>query len=661
MKLYTLIIYVFLMTYCILLMNSNLKAELPDAYLYYNFEESAGSTVVIDSSGNEREGSVVGNVKFEEEGAPNGSTPSGSAAFSIGATGYINIQNSDAPTDFGNRDQGVSASYTMACWIKPAASSFNGDRFIFGQGNQGIHHGFRGGAIYHAHWGSDFRGQSILRPDEWAHLTFTYDADSSRGAIYVNGEFDAEMPSQQGPNGGGSLIIGGRNGGGQNFVGLIDDLAIWQEVLEDEQIQTLTEGASPIGISQKDEDGDGLPDFWEEKYGVDDPEGDDDDDGLTNTEEYELRTKPDNADTDQDGLKDGVETGTGIYVSTKDTGTFAKKADSDNDGFLDGEEVSEPFSDPNNPADPPPPPFRDQLIGHWTFDDGEELIDQMGNFPDLVLEGDAEIADGSLNVNGSGTTASGWAWTSGEYTGPDITEKTLVSWFTLESLEDGAKAGSAITIDKVTVDQFDGIILAERQRNRWMNGSSNFRRTQDFSPGAEETEIGEEVMLAFTYEDIGNGQVKITGYRNDETIGSYNSGNIRTWPTGDAEIIFGKRHGAPMPNGPGALDALINEAQIYGAAASEDEIMDLFVSGPGGGTILEFTNINYSLENSTFTLEWASKPNKTYSLFYSTDLSDWEADIDDSITSQGEITSYTFENPEGNDAKKIFFRVLVAD
>ena len=67
MKLYTLIIHVFLMTYCILLMNSNLKAELPDAYLYYNFEESAGSTVVIDSSGNEREGSVVGNVKFEEE------------------------------------------------------------------------------------------------------------------------------------------------------------------------------------------------------------------------------------------------------------------------------------------------------------------------------------------------------------------------------------------------------------------------------------------------------------------------------------------------------------------------------------------------------------------------------------------------------------------
>ena len=225
----------------------------------------------------------------------------------------------------------------------------------------------------------------------------------------------------------------------------------------------------------------------------------------------------------------------------------------------------------------------------------------------------------------------------------------------MESLEDGVKAGSVISLDKVTADQFDGIIFAERQSNRWMNGSSHFRRTQDFNPGAEENEIGEEVMMAFTYKDAGEGQVEITGYRNGETIGSYTSGNIRTWPTGDAEIIFGKRHGS-MPNGPGGLDALINEAQIYGTAASPDEIMDLFISGPGGGNVLQFSNINYSLESNTFTLEWASKPNKTYSLFYSTDLADWEADIDDSITSQGEKTSYTFENPEGNDAKKIFFQ-----
>ncbi|MBT7983624.1 MAG: LamG domain-containing protein, partial [Akkermansiaceae bacterium] len=974
-------------------------AQIPDPFLYYNFDDPQGTQTVTDGSGNDREGAVTGNVTFGADGAPNGSTPAAAAQFSVGGTGYISINSVDVPNDFGNRDQEIEASYTMACWIKPDPASFSGDRFYFGQGSQGIHHGFRGGNLYHAHWGSDFQGQQRLNPDEWAHTTFTYDADNNRGAIYVNGVFDSEMNNQQGPNGGGALIIGGRNGGGENYVGLIDDLAIWQEVLNDDQIEALSkgvspsgigstdededglpdywedkygldtedngsidknngpegdpdedgltnvdelenrtdpkkadtdedglkdgvetntgtyvsatntgtdpknadtdkdglldgvetgtgelvdknntgtdpnnadtdedgyadggeivggtdpndenskgalpppflylsfeedtadlsenaldgeidgqvsidvdgasggstpetgasfngghidfpgfdmnsmirdfgdgsytfscwlkpigsaggqgfiwgqtnqgihngirnggllhsahwgadwnastvleaeewvhaawvydgesdtatiylngeidggptpqrppngggtlvlgarnngesqfdgelddvaiwrealpegsilaiaEGVSPIGATMDDDDNDGLPDYWEDKYGVDDPEADPDEDGLSNLEEFESKTKPDKADTDEDGLLDGVETGTGTFVSADDTGTLPKKADSDGDGILDGDEVTNPFSDPNDPDDPPPPPFSDAVIGHWTFEDGEELTDLMGNFPDLKLEGDAQIADGSLDVNGSGTTASGWAWSSGEYQGPKITNKTLVSWFTLESLSELTKAGSVITLDKVTADQFDGIIFAERQPNRWMNGSSNFRRTQDFNPGGEETVTGEEVMMAITYEDIGGGQVKVTGYRNGEEIGTYNSANLRTWPSGDAEIIFGKRHGNRMPAGPGALDALIHEAQIYGAAGNADEIMDLHLSGPGGGTALEFTNITYNTDDGAFTLEWNSKPNKTYALYYSLDLSDWEADIDDSIASEGETTSYSF-------------------
>ena len=63
-------------------------------------------------------------------------------------------------------------------------------------------------------------------------------------------------------------------------------------------------------------------------------------------------------------------------------------------------------------------------------------------------------------------------------------------------------------------------------------------------------------------------------------------------------------------------------------------------------------------DDGNFTLEWNSKPNKTYSLYYSLDLSDWEADIDDSIESEGETTSYSFEHPEGKEARKIFFKVI---
>ena len=73
-------------------------------------------------------------------------------------------------------------------------------------------------------------------------------------------------------------------------------------------------------------------------------------------------------------------------------------------------------------------------------------------------------------MNGSGTSATGWAVTQGgSYSGPPITSKTLVSWLTLEGLENVADAGSAMTIDRVTVDHFDGIIFAERQAKSLCN------------------------------------------------------------------------------------------------------------------------------------------------------------------------------------------------
>ena len=51
----------------------------------------------------------------------------------------------------------------------------------------------------------------------------------------------------------------------------------------------------------------------------------------------------------------------------------------------------------------------------------------------------------------------------------------------------------------------------------------------------------EMVFLAITYEDVKK-QYEITSYRNGESLGSFNMGDLRTWPAGDAEAIWGKRH-----------------------------------------------------------------------------------------------------------------------
>jgi len=239
----------------------------------------------------------------------------------------------------------------------------------------------------------------------------------------------------------------------------------------------------------------------------------------------------------------------------------------------------------------PGPLFQDALVGCWFFDD---LSDSSpgGYFPDLELKGDAAIVNGSLDVNGGGTNATGWAVTGGNYSGPEITDKTLVAWATLQGLEDVAKAGSLLTIDRTSGDIFDGIIFAERQTNRWMNGSSGFQRTKDFAPGFEETTTGDQVILAISYDNDGN-NTQVTGYRNGVQIGQYDDEPASSWATGDAEVFFGKRHGH-KDGGPGALDALIHEARIYNRVLTPAEVaMFQPVAVAGGGP----TQLVWDFEN----------------------------------------------------------------
>ncbi len=222
------------------------------------------------------------------------------------------------------------------------------------------------------------------------------------------------------------------------------------------------------------------------------------------------------------------------------------------------------------------------LVGHWTFDGGS-LADETGNFGDLVLHGNASIVNGALDVNGTGTAATGWAATGGSG-GLAISDKTFVSWITLESLSAVTMHGAAMALDSTSVDRFDGIVFAEKAANRWMNGSSNWGRSPDgqFSEAAAlESTTGSIIQLAITYQGLGGGQVQITGYRNGELMGSYTSPNFESWAAGDQEVLFGPRHTSP-PNIHGALDALIHEARLYDTALSQLEIQGLtMVPEPG--------------------------------------------------------------------------------
>ncbi|MCH2060961.1 MAG: hypothetical protein MK183_10075 [Verrucomicrobiales bacterium] len=226
--------------------NSN---DFPDSLLvYYDFEGDVGTTVT-DKGDFGNDGTFSGAVELIAEGAPAGSSPGGSAQFT---GGFINVPGIDMNTmirDFGEGD------YTMTCWIKP--TDVTGEKFIFGQTNQGIHNGIRNNSYLHqAHWGADTNGATQLAPylaadeDGWIHAAFVYEGATDQGTIYLDGQQDW-AGQKNSPNGGGNLIIGGRNNGdGTQYQGLIDEVAVWRSALSAEKILELAEGGSPSGGSR---------------------------------------------------------------------------------------------------------------------------------------------------------------------------------------------------------------------------------------------------------------------------------------------------------------------------------------------------------------------------------------------------------------------------
>src|SRR5690606_14213598 len=97
------------------------------------------------------------------------------------------------------------------------------------------------------------------------------------------------------------------------------------------QLDHLRLEADPDGLA--DADGDGMPRWFEETYGLDDGDPQDagpdpDGDGLTNLEESQRGTNPTNPDSDGDGLSDGEE-----------TDTDPLDPDSDGDTLPDGAET----------------------------------------------------------------------------------------------------------------------------------------------------------------------------------------------------------------------------------------------------------------------------------------------------------------------------------
>lgn len=154
---------------------------------------------------------------------------------------------------------GTTGQYTMSFWLQSDDNrAFGGETWIAGQTSLGLHLGLRnGGKLHQAHWSADHSGATTIPEFDgttpatdaasWVHATYTYNPAllSDHGRIFFNGQFDGAA-SKAHVNSLGDFILGGRNGETDNaWDGRIDDVALWETVLPDNQIAMLASGTLP--------------------------------------------------------------------------------------------------------------------------------------------------------------------------------------------------------------------------------------------------------------------------------------------------------------------------------------------------------------------------------------------------------------------------------
>ena len=659
------------------------NAQIPAPLVYFDFEGDSGDQV-LDKGINGNHGNITkpDQTILGDDGAPTGPSPTTGVNLSDGLIEVPGVDLSDV-----TRGEG---SYTMSAWIKP--TDLNGDKFLFGQTNQGIHNGIRnGGFLHQAHWSADTDGSTLLTADEWVHAVFTYDGSTDTGTIYLNGEVDW-TGQKRAPNRGGTFIIGG-SPGGSGYVGLADEIAIWKEVLDEEAVRALADGESPI--DKEDGDKDGLPDFYEESL-VDNLEdlngsldgpgpgsgtGDFDGDGLSDLEEYEeMKTNPTKKDTDGDGLNDDVETNTGEWVSVSNTGTDPLNADSDDDNIVDGVENPDlPYNEEDPENQPGSDPNSSDTDGDGVLDGRELILETNPTVEDRVVptfegpaplvyfdfEGDSgdQVLDKGINGNHGNITKPDQTilGDDGAPTGPSPTTGVNLSDGLIEvpgvDLSDVTRGEGSYTMSAwIKPTDLNGDKFLFGQTNQGIhNGIRNggFLHQAHWSADTDGSTLltaDEWVHAVFTYDgstDTGtiylNGEVDWTGQK-------------RAPNRGGTFIIGGS------PGGSGYV-GLADEIAIWKEVLDETAVRAL---ADGASPIdkeieLEFISIIYSAENDGFRIQWNSKPDKTYILLFSETLESFDEEIEDSIESQGDKTVYPsedewFPNPlEG--APRLFFRI----
>jgi hypothetical protein len=210
---------------------------------YWNFDEGSG-TIANDLSGNNNDGTIF-------DGATPGATWTSSGVYG-GALSFDGTNDYVLVPDDDSLD--LSSGMTIAAWINSGSTS--GARVIAAKWDDNIgQHSY----IFKDHdassnlrielWGlADIAGGTAIATGSWIHVAATF--DSSTVKLYYNGAEDASAVRIGSiPASASALRIGAVATGGtitQNFMGLMDEVYIYDRALSVDEINTLKSAPVPV-------------------------------------------------------------------------------------------------------------------------------------------------------------------------------------------------------------------------------------------------------------------------------------------------------------------------------------------------------------------------------------------------------------------------------
>ena len=218
-----------------------------------------------------------------------------------------------------------------------------------------------------------------------------------------------------------------------------------------------------------------------------------------------------------------------------------------------------------------------QLRHRWSFNDGT-TNDSVGTAHG-TLYGTAALANGALVLSGS----------SGDNrmeTGPIVqalgTDKTLVTWCTLDNPSDGQQSGGPLSVASSDYNVFDAIVYGERTATQWMSGSDGWARTPENNGGAGETlATPNPIMLAIVYDSAAANRIRL--FRNGVQYSEYNPVSLVAFDE-FSKVLIGPRHysaGAYR----GYMNGSVDEARVYATALSGNQVAALYAQGPDGRSV----------------------------------------------------------------------------